>query len=73
MKINYYELFEFVTFKDKGKIQPPEAHSIIAEGIGIGKEGNDDKEPGTTSAKPNKRKQYRVTSPRCIECGWSKS
>ena len=72
MKMNYFKLFQFGTFKLKGKTRPPEAHSIIAEGTGIGKEGNEGKEPETMSAKPNKRKQYRVTSLRCIECGWSR-
>jgi hypothetical protein len=72
MKMNHFELFEIVTFKDKDKIHPPEAHSIIAEGTGIGKEGNEDK-LRAMSAKPIKRKRYRVTSPRCIECGWSRS
>ena len=73
MKINYSKLFEIVAFKDEDKIHPPEAHSIIAEGTGIGKQGNEDKKPGTMSAKPSKRNLFRVTSPRCIECGWSRS
>ena len=55
-QMNYFKLFEIVTFKDEDKIHPPEAHSIIAEGAGIGKEGNEDKKPGTMSAKPNREK-----------------
>jgi hypothetical protein len=48
------KLFEIVAFRHKGKIHPPEAHSIIAEGTGIGKEGNEAKEPGTIAAKSKK-------------------
>ena len=73
MRMNYYRLFRIKALEDKDKIHPPEAHSIIAEGTGIGKEGNENKEPGTMTAQHNKRKWYRVTSPRRIECGWSKS
>jgi hypothetical protein len=73
MKINYSELLETVTFEDEDRIHPPEAHSIIAEVTGIGKEGNEDKKAGTMSAKPIEREEYRVTGPRCIECGWSRS
>jgi hypothetical protein len=68
--MNYLKLFEIAAFKDEDKFPPLEAHSIIAEVAGIGKEGNQGQKPGTTSAEPNRRKQYRVTSPRCIECGW---
>jgi len=49
MKMNYSKLFEIVAFKDEDRIHPLEAHSIIAEGTGIGKEGNEDKKPGTMS------------------------
>jgi hypothetical protein len=73
MKMNYFGLFEILALEDEDKIHPLEAHSIIAEGTGFGKEGNEYEKPGTTSAEPNKRKLYRVTSPRCIECGWSRS
>jgi hypothetical protein len=73
MKMNYLGLFEIVAFKDRRKIHPRDAHSIIAEGTGIWKEGNEDKEPGMMSVKPSKRKHYRFTGPRCIECGWRKS
>lgn len=71
MKLNHIKLSEIVAFKDK--IHPPEAHSIIAKGTGIGKEGHEDKRPGTMSAEPIERKHYRVAGPCCIECGWSKS
>jgi hypothetical protein len=73
MKMKYFKLFRIEASKDKDRIHPPEGPSIIAEGTGIGKEGNEDKELRAMSAKPIKRKRYRVTSPRCIECGWSKS
>jgi hypothetical protein len=70
MKMNYFKLF-----KDKDTTHHPAAQSIIAEGAGIRKEGNEDKGPGTTSAKPStsNRMWHRVTGPRCVECGWSKS
>jgi hypothetical protein len=71
MKIDYLKLFETVTLKGKDTAQPPEVHSILAEGIG--KEASEDKEPGAMSAKPVKRTQHRVAGPRCIACGWSKS
>jgi hypothetical protein len=71
--MNYMRLFEVLTFKGKDKIPPPDARSVIAECIRIGRQGDEDKKPGTTSTTPEKRKWYRVASPRCIECGWSKS
>jgi len=73
MILNRFKLFQIVASKVKGKTHPPEAHSIIAEVAGIGKEGNEAKEPGTMSARLNERKQRRVTRLRCLECGWSKS
>ena len=73
MKINCFKLFEIVASKDKDKIHPPEAHSVIADGTWIGKAGDEYKRPGTMSAEPVERKHYRVAGPRCIECGWSRS
>jgi hypothetical protein len=71
--MNYMRLFEVLTFKGKDKIPPPDARSVIAECTRIGRQGNEDKKPGTMSAEPIERKHYRVAGPRCIECGWSKS
>jgi hypothetical protein len=73
MKVDYFKLFWRKANKDKDKIDPPEAHSIIEEDTRISAGDMEEQRLGTTSAKPNKRKQYRVAAPHCTECGWSKS
>ena len=73
MKMDYFKLFRRKAHKDKDKIAPPEAHSIIVEDTRMSTGDMEGRRPGTTSVKLYKRKQDRVAGPRCTECGWSKS